>query len=187
MSDVSELEPAVETEPTAILIDNKIGNREYFDHVKKVNDTFYDQVKAADQKAAYVFTFLLAFMISSTEGRGVFRFSQYQSADVLTIIASASLAASLVYSMVSALLVVLPRVRLTSATSLFWGTWHVNQQEVQAAHDRMDQEFLFNEYMENATNLSLIAKAKYRYVGRAFKALIVAVLSYVALLIAASN
>ncbi|HEV7415605.1 MAG TPA: Pycsar system effector family protein, partial [Tianweitania sediminis] len=94
---------------------------------------------------------------------------------------------SLVFSMVAAILVVLPRVRLTSATSLFWGTWHINQLEVRAAHDRMDQNFLFNEYMENATNLSLIAKAKYQYVGRAFRALIVAVLSYVALLITAAN
>jgi hypothetical protein len=33
--------------------------KEYFAHVKKVNDIFYDQIKISDQKAAYIFTFCL--------------------------------------------------------------------------------------------------------------------------------
>lgn len=181
------LEDQAELQPTAILVDKKIGDKEYFEHIKKVNDTFYDQVKTADQKAAYIFTFLLAFMITSAEGRGVFRFARYQTDDLLVILGSALLALSLVASMVSAILVVLPRVRLTTSTSLFWGTWSVNREKVRIAHDRMDQEFLFNEYLDNATNLSLIAASKYRYVGYAFRGLIVSVLSYVLLLLAGGS
>ena len=33
---------------------------EYFDHIRRVSDIFYDQVKLSDQKAASVFTFMLA-------------------------------------------------------------------------------------------------------------------------------
>ena len=33
---------------------------EHFDHIRRVNDVFYDQVKLSDQKAAYIFTFMLA-------------------------------------------------------------------------------------------------------------------------------
>lgn len=186
MSDVAPFDPIPEEIPTAILVDKKIGDREYFEHIKKVNDTFYDQIKAADQKAAYIFTFLIAFMISSAEGRNVFRFSQYMDENIVKVIASALLAIALVASMLTAIMAVLPRVR-TTATSLFWGTWHLNIEKVRAAHDRMDQDYLFNEYLENATNLSLIARSKYRFVGYAFRALALAILSYVLLLISGAT
>lgn len=55
------------------------SRKDYFDHIQKVNDIFYDQIKMSDQKAAYIFTFLLAFLISSTEGRGVFTLQQYSN------------------------------------------------------------------------------------------------------------
>jgi hypothetical protein len=180
---MSEAGAEATAEPLAILVDKKIGDREYFEHIKKINDTFYDQIKMADQKAAYIFTFLLAFMITSAEGRNVFRLSRYQSDDLVVILGSAILALSLVVAMVSAIMVVLPRVRLT-ATSLFWGTWDLKREQVRAAHGRMDQDYLFNEYMENATNLALINRSKYRFVSFAFRGLIVAVLAYVLLLVA---
>jgi hypothetical protein len=44
----------------------------YLDHLKCINATFYDQLKVVDQKAAYVFTFLIAMMIWSAEVRGHF-------------------------------------------------------------------------------------------------------------------
>ena len=50
---------------------------EYFDHIKKINDIFYDQIKISDQKAAYIFTFMLAFLVSSSEVRAVFSLARY--------------------------------------------------------------------------------------------------------------
>ncbi|MGO7624448.1 hypothetical protein ACC687_41745, partial [Rhizobium ruizarguesonis] len=34
----------------------------FSDHIKKINDIFYDQIKISDQKADYIFTFMLAFL-----------------------------------------------------------------------------------------------------------------------------
>lgn len=167
---------------TAILVDKSIGDKEYFDHIRKINDTYYDQIKTADGKAAYIFTFMLAFLITSAEGRGVFRLDRYQSGDIIGSLASGLLAVAVTFSLVSAIMVVLPRVR-TTATSLFWGVWPKEREKLIDAHKRMDQDYLFREYIDNATNLSLIAHAKYRFVSFAFRGLIVTVLSYVVLLI----
>jgi hypothetical protein len=49
----------------------------YIEHIKRINDVFYDQIKISDQKAAYIFTFMLAFLATSTEGRAVFTLENY--------------------------------------------------------------------------------------------------------------
>jgi hypothetical protein len=56
-----------------------------------------------------------------------------------------------------------------------------------AASERSDMDFLFNEYLGNVDNLSLIAKAKYRFVSLAFRGLIAMVLAYALLLTAAGR
>ncbi len=61
---------------------------EYFDHIRKVNDVFYDQIKISDQKAAYIFTFILAFLVSSSEVRGVFSLDRYLNGTFVGIVAS---------------------------------------------------------------------------------------------------
>ena len=82
---------------------------EHFNHIKKVNDVFYDQLRSADQKAAYIFTFMLAFLMWSAEGQGVFQLSRYTGSAHLWAVASAILAASVVLTIVCAILVLLPR------------------------------------------------------------------------------
>ncbi|BCH35410.1 hypothetical protein MesoLjLc_73400 [Mesorhizobium sp. L-8-10] len=154
----------------------------YLDHLKKINDVFYDQIRIADQKAAYIFTFMIAFLVSSAEGRGVFTLNRYLNGDPLVIVFSAALAISAVVSMVSAILVVLPRHRTTS-TSLYWGGWPANREAFLAAHNGGDKpDYLFREYLGNVDNLSAINRSKYGHVGRAFRGLIVTVVSYVLLL-----
>jgi hypothetical protein len=163
-----------------------IGASQYLDHLKKINDIFYDQIRIADQKAAYIFTFMLAFLVSSAEGRGVFKVERYQSGEPVLIGLSAVLAIAVVVSLASAILVVLPRHR-TESTSLYWGGWPVNRQKFVAAHDSIDQAYLFDQYLGNVDNLSAINRAKYRFVGFAFRGLLVAVLSYVLLLVAGTG
>lgn len=156
-------------------------NREYFDHLKKINDVFYDQIKMADQKAAYIFTFLLAFLISSADGRGVFTVARYAESGTAVMLTSALLALSSVFSVISAILVILPR-RNGHGTTLFWGTWERGRSEFIAAARKQDMAYLFSQYLENVDTLSAIARSKYRFVGFAFHGLVVTVLSYVLLL-----
>ena len=49
------------------------GGRQYVAHLEKINTVYYDQIKIADQKAAFIFTFMLAFLVSSAEGSSVFK------------------------------------------------------------------------------------------------------------------
>lgn len=157
--------------------------KEYFDHIKKINDIFYDQIKISDQKAAYIFTFMLAFLVTSSEGRGVFTLSRYMDGDVLPIALSALLALASIFSILAAILVVLPR-RVGKSTSLFWGAWPQHREDFRQAAGAGNRDYLFRQYLENADTLSIIACDKYRCVAFAFRGLIVTVLAYVFLLIA---
>ena len=44
----------------------------FLQHLTEANRIFADQIKTADQKAAYVFTFLLAMLVWSSETRRAF-------------------------------------------------------------------------------------------------------------------
>lgn len=151
--------------------------KDYLEHLKKINDVFYDQIKIADQKAAYIFTFMLAFLITSTDGRGAFRLDSYASAGFLVSAVSVVLAAAASVSILAAIIVVLPR-RRTSMTTLFWGGWDNCRADFLAASACADSAYVFREYLSNIDNLSLIAKAKYRCVSLAFRALTVMVVAY---------
>lgn len=156
-------------------------DKHYLDHLKKVNDVFYDQVKIADQKAAYIFTFMLAFMITSAEGRSVFSLARYQGGDWIAALIAALLAAAVMITVVSAILVVLPRSR-SAGTSLYWGAWDANREGFIQANRSGDPGYLIREYLGNVDNLAHIAQSKYRFVGLAFRGLVVTVLAYAVLL-----
>jgi hypothetical protein len=158
----------------------------FLDHLEAINNVYYDQIKIADQKAAFIFTFILAFLISSAEGSGVFKMQRYATVGWPTAILSAALALAIAVSLASAILVVLPRHR-TRATSLYWGAWTAsNRDKFMAAHAARDPDYLFNEYLANIDNLATINRTKYRHVGYSFRGLIVAVLAYLAILIVGS-
>ncbi len=158
-------------------------SREYFEHIRKINDVFAEQIVISDQKAAYIFTFMLAFLVSSSEGREVFTWGRYTHGTMQGIAFSGMLAASSIVSMIAAILVVLP-LHVKKSTSLFWGTWGRHRPLFEDAARRRDPDYLFNQYLDNADILSFIARRKYRNVTYAFRALVVTVLSYVLLLVA---
>ena len=159
---------------------------EYINHIRKINDFFYDQIKIADQKAAYIFTFMLAFLISSAEGRSVFDWALYAKADIPEALLRAILACASVFSIICAILVVLPR-NIPRSTSLFWGTWPHHRPLFELAAANRDVSCLFNEYLDNADILSLISRRKYKCVSFAFRGLVLTVLAYVILLLATQN
>lgn len=159
---------------------------EYFNHVRKINDVYYDQIKISDQKAAYIFTFMLAFLVSSAEGRNVFSWSRYSEGSWIEIILSGALALASVWSILSAIMVVLPR-KAQQSTTLFWGTWPQHRPIFEQAAQHSDIGYLFKQYLDNADVLSLIASQKYKLVSYAFRGLMVTVIAYVLLLLLAQN
>lgn len=158
----------------------------YLAHLEKINDIYLDQIKLADQKAAFIITFLLAFLISSAEGSSVFSMKRYESGNLPLMVLSAILAIAVAYAMVSAILVVLPR-RSGKSTSLYWGGWAANRDAFLSAHQQRDPKYLFAEYLNSVDNLAVINISKYRYVGHAFRGLTVAVLAYLLILTVGST
>jgi hypothetical protein len=165
--------------------DSSEDARQYLVHLERMNSVYYDQIKIADQKAAFIFTFMLAFLVSSAEGSSVFRVERYHTGSWAVIVLSAVMAVAIALSLVNAILVVLPPHR-TKASSLYWGAWPANRDLFIAAHEKRDPEYLFNEYLNNVDNLALINRSKYRHVGHSFRGLVVAVLAYLLLLIVGS-
>jgi hypothetical protein len=112
---------------------------------------------------------------------------RYMTGSWPLMVLSAVLAVALAVSLVSVILVVLPRHRPTRATSLYWGAWSAsNRQKFIDAHEARDPDYLFNEYLVNIDNLALINRSKYFHLGYSFRGLIVAVLAYLALLVVGS-
>lgn len=157
-------------------------NKDYLDHLKKINDIYYDQIKIADQKAAYIFTFMLAFLITSADGRAAFQWQRYAYMDFSMMAISAGMALAASTALIAAIWVVLPRHR-AKATSLFWGGWTGSRELLLDASRGNDLAFIFQEYLANVDNLALIAKDKYRCVKIAFRALTVMVVAYLLLLV----
>lgn len=154
----------------------------YLEHLKKVNDVFYDQIKIADQKAAYLFTFMLAFLVTSADGRSVFSPARYLADPWPPAIVSAVMAVAVMTTLISAIMVVLPRTG-SRGTSLYWGSWADNRARFLEADRTGDPEFLTREYLGNVDNLARIAQRKFFFVGVAFRGLLVSVVAYVALLV----
>lgn len=152
-------------------------DRAFLDHLKKINDTFYDQVRIADQKAAYIFTFMVAFLVTSAEGRAVFDPVRYTTGNFISMGLSGVLALSVAVSLIAAILVVLPR-NGASGTSLYWNAWPANRAVFLGALEAEEPGYLFNQYLGNVDALSAINRAKYRYVAWAFRALMVTVIAY---------
>lgn len=173
--------PAGRDSPAAAPPKLSRDDRAFLDHLKKVNDTFYDQIRIADQKAAYIFTFMVAFLVTSAEGRAVFDPGRYRSGELVGMGLSALLAAAVLVSLVSAILVVLPR-NGSAGTSLYWNAWPANRARFLAALERDEPSYLFNEYLGNVDALSAINRKKYRFVAVAFRALMVTVVTYCLLL-----
>src|SRR6187399_1926603 len=122
--------------------------RQYLVHLERMNSVYYDQIKIADQKAAFIFTFMLAFLVSSAEGSSVFRMERYHTGSWAVIVLSSVMAVATALSLVNAILVVLPRHR-TKASSLYWGAWSANRDLFIAAHEARDPDYLFKEYLNN--------------------------------------
>ena len=154
----------------------------HLQHLTEANRIFADQIKTADQKAAYVFTFLLAMLVWSTETRRAFSAAHLAEARPLALAISLVLCLSILTALGAAILVVMPRTG--SGRSLFyWGAWPEAGERLRAARDAKNDTFLFDEYLQNTRTLATIASSKYRTVALALRALFCAVIAYALLLV----
>lgn len=161
-----------------------MASQEYIDYLKNINSTFYDQIKAADQKAAYILTFMFVLLIWSSDMRQVFFWANVDKGVSLRWVLSLLQVLSLGTALVCAILVLLPR-DAHGGVALYWNAWPQAREAVIQAMAANDRDFLVEQYLSNVVSLSSICRKKYRMVDWAFKALIAALTCHVAILLVA--
>src|SRR2546423_511777 len=152
------------------------------DYLRTMNQTFYDQVKTADQKAGYICTFLTILFAYSKDQGNVLTFLKEPPSFSAAWILSVGFAAAACFSIACTALVVLPRVR-TGGSALFWGTWINPDLQQDKFSSGIPDELIISEYLTNVRNLAYICQAKYKFVGLAFRGAAAAILFYVAILL----
>ncbi len=149
------------------------------EHLRNVNHIFLEQVKVADQKAAYVWSFLVAILIFwSQDVKKGFVWITSQQLFTLQWTTSLLFTAALFFTIVCATLVVLPRVR-PGQFSLFWGSWPAAGDRLKRLPPEDVTEYVANEYMQNVETLAAICQTKFRFVGYAQLGLIATVIFHV--------
>jgi hypothetical protein len=152
------------------------------DLLRALHQTFYDQIKTADQKAGYVCTFLTILFAYSKEQGNVLLFLNSPPSWAARWILSLIFAAAATYSIVCTLLVFLPRTT-SEASSFYWGSWAKTGLEMkQLQRDDID-DFVLLEYLKDVKNLSRICQAKYRFVNRAFRGTAATILCFVIIML----
>lgn len=159
-----------------------MASQEYIDYLKTINNTFYDQIKAADQKAAYILTFMFVLLIWSSDMRQVFFWASIDHGLSVRWVLSLLQVLSLGVALVCAILVLLPR-DAHGSVALYWNAWPQAGQELTKAMQDNDRDFLVEQYLSNVASLSSICRKKYRMVGLSFRALIAALACHVATLL----
>jgi hypothetical protein len=158
-----------------------MASPEFIDYLKTINGTFYDQIKAADQKAAYILTFLFVLLIWSSDMRQVFFWVNVDKGLSARWILSLGQVLALGVALVCAILVLLPR-DAHGGVALYWNAWPQAREVVAKAMQADDKDFLVEQYLANVASLSAICRKKYRMVGWAFQGLIAALVCHVATL-----
>src|SRR5437764_2863888 len=93
-----------------------------FDWMRSLHNHFYDQVKTADQKAAYVLTFLTILFAYSKENGNILLFLNRPASWSLAWILSLVFAGAAGFSMLCTALVFLPRTK-SAGSVMFWASW----------------------------------------------------------------
>ena len=159
------------------------GGEDGLSYLRSMNDTFYDQLKVADQKATLIMSLIMLMIVWSPDVRHAFL-----GALEATPLRSAAFAASLfvtgalTISLLSALWVIIPRRR--PGGPLFWGGWPEARQAALDLAMSGDATAIAQSYADNAANLAMICHQKYRFVGIALWALIAGIGGHVCFLLA---
>jgi hypothetical protein len=150
--------------------------------LRTMNQTFYDQVKTADQKAGYICTFLTILFAYSKDQGNVLLFLNNSPSWSVAWLLSLVFAATACFSIACTVLVILPRTR-PGGSSLFWGAWTDPHSRGAKLTGDIPDEFIKSEYVNNIQNLAFICQAKYRFVGLAFRGAAATILCYISLVL----
>src|SRR3989442_16044339 len=93
-----------------------MANWTEIEYLRTMNQTFYDQVKTADQKAGYICTFLTILFAYSKDKGNILLFLNSPPTFSLLYILSIVFAAAAFYAIVCTALVILPRTRAGGST-----------------------------------------------------------------------
>jgi hypothetical protein len=138
------------------------------DFARNIHLTFYDQVKTADQKAGYVFTFLTILFVFTKDPRNILTVVADSPGLSLKWAISALFVLSAAFSLICAALVVLPRAKAGSS-SMYWGAWAYDDNRDRTVAANLRDDYIIAEYLGDAKNLARLCRAKYRYVNLAFR------------------
>ena len=153
-----------------------------FDLLRALHQTFYDQVKTADQKAGFICTFLTILFAYSKEQGNVLLFLTQPPSWSVGWLASLIFAGVASFSIVCTFLVILPRTT-GAPSSFFWGGWTTSGITLDRLLQKDLDEFVLKEYLTDIQNLARICQAKYKYVGRAFRGTAAAILCFVVIIL----
>jgi Family of unknown function (DUF5706) len=161
--------------------DQALNSYEFMYHLRTVHQVVTDQLRMADQKAAYIFSFITAILIfwSADLKRG---FSSIVAAQAISPVWLLSLAfvLALVYTIVCAILIVAPRSG-ASGSSLFWGSWPAAGEKLKSLKQDVTG-YLANEYVQDIDALADICRKKFRFVGYAQRGFVATILLHIIIL-----
>jgi hypothetical protein len=152
------------------------------DYLKTIHQTFHEQLRTADQKAALIFTFLLALMLWSPELRGVF-FSGGLEPASLKGTATIVLIAALMFSIACVLIAVIPRDR-PGGVALYWGAWPNAGLDLLEKIEDEDPSTIAQDYVNNAAHLAALCRQKFRWVRLAMIGFSIALAAHLAIILA---
>ena len=152
------------------------------EYMRILNQTFYDQVKTADQKAGYLCTFLTILFAYSKDRGQILIFLTTPPEWSIPWILSLVFVLAACFAIVCTALVIVPRTKPGGST-LYWGSWSEPASLMQKLSSGIPDEFIISEYLTNITNLAYICQVKYKYVGWAFRGAAIAVLCYLSIVL----
>jgi hypothetical protein len=166
--------------------DEAVNSYEFLYHLRTVHQVLADQVRMADQKATYIFSFITAILIFwSADLRRGFNFIASAQTISLVWLSSVAFVLALVFTVVCATLIVVPRAG-SSQSSLFWGAWPKAGEKLRNLKGGVS-EFIANEYFQDIESLARICRMKFRFVGYAQRGFVVTILLHVITLAAESR
>jgi len=152
------------------------------EYLRTMNQTFYDQVKTADQKAGYMCTFLTILFAYSKDYGNILLFMKEAPSFSVPWILSLVFAGTACFSILCTALVVLPRKRPGGST-LFWGAWHDPRVHEEKFAKELPDEFIISEYLTNVKNLAFICQEKYKFVNLAFRGAAATIVCFIAIIL----
>ena len=140
------------------------------DFARNIHLTFYDQVKAADQKAGYVFTFLTILFVFTRDPRNiVLNVAQGPTFSARWFISSLFIL-SAAFSLICAALVVPAAGQGGHVVALYWGAWAFDDEKDRKVAAHLNDDDIIAEYLADSRNLARLCRAKYTFVNLAFRA-----------------